>query len=285
MKLKTYCKLSAVILAIAVLCSCNSQINTTEKLVKAMTSRYGGKWFKQIAFDQTTSFFENGKVIRTESWHEIYKFPSMLFIAYDHQGSGNGQIYRNDSVYIFKDHELEASQYIIHDLLVLSMDIYNLSFDKAMQRIGQLDYDPDKFHTRMYENRKVYVVGASDENDKSNQFWIDAEHLYFVKMIKKRDYGVQEIELRNYIEIDNSGWIEQEVVFKLDGELCMIEKYYNIKIPESEADESIFSPSVFSSQEVLKSILRYIEFPDIHIFDYQRHIVVLFVDVLSAVKK
>jgi len=276
---KVYIPLLAVLLVI-LLGSCSSRINTTEKLVNAMIERYSGKWFKQISFDQTTTFYQNGKATRTESWQEVYKFPSMLLISYDQGQSGSGQLYRNDSLYVFENYQIVETQKIIHDLLVLSMDIYNLNTENAIARIGELGYDKDKFYTRMYNNRKVYVVGAQNEKDSSDQFWIDAEHLYFVKMIKKRDYGVQEVEMRNYIEIENNGWIEQEVVFKINGEVYLIEKYYNIRIPENEPDDNMFSPSVISSRDVLQRVIRSIDLPDFNIIDLNRKVYITIVEKL-----
>jgi len=276
---KVYIPLLAVLLVI-LLGSCSSRINTTEKLVNAMIERYSGKWFKQISFDQTTTFYQNGKATRTESWQEVYKFPSMLLISYDQGQSGSGQLYRNDSLYVFENYQIVETQKIIHDLLVLSMDIYNLNTENAIARIGELGYDKDKFYTRMYNNRKVYVVGAQNEKDSSDQFWIDAEHLYFVKMIKKRDYGVQEVEMLNYIEIENNGWIEQEVVFKINGEVYLIEKYYNIRIPENEPDDNMFSPSVISSRDVLQRVIRSIDLPDFNIIDLNRKVCITIVEKL-----
>jgi hypothetical protein len=243
-------------------------------LVEAMIGRYKSKWFNQISFDQTTSFYKDGKVVKTESWQEIYKYPSKLLISYDKTGSGSGQLYRNDSVYFFENYQIVSSRRIIHDLLVLSMDIYHYTPEQAMSRIKNMGYNDKKFYTTTFNDRPVYVVGAENEKDFSNQFWIDKEHLYFVKMIKQTEYGLQEVEFNNYIEIDNNGWIEQEVVFKIDGEIYLIEKYYNIRIPDNEPDEKMFSPDAFSSEEVLQSIIRFIDIPSIEIIDLNRRILV-----------
>ncbi|MDD3860290.1 MAG: hypothetical protein PHW83_08830, partial [Bacteroidales bacterium] len=56
-------------------------------------------------------------------------------------------------------------------------------------------------------------------------------------LTKNTDIGLQEIFLNNYISIDGQGFIEQEVVFIINGEVQIVEKYYNIEIPQETSNE------------------------------------------------
>jgi len=124
-----------------------------------------------------------------------------------------------------------------HDLLILSMDIYNMTKENIMERLNGLDYDLSKFHEDTYSDRKIYVIGADKGDYKSNQLWFDAQNLYLIKMTKNTEAGLQEIYLNNYMNIDGQGWIEQEVVFVINGKTSIIEKYYNIEIPQESVPE------------------------------------------------
>ncbi len=226
----------AIFLVLAV-SSCSKRIDSTEKLAQEIADRYNGKWFKQIKFSQTTTFYQNDTVFKTESWLEEYIYPSQLMIKVNHENSNDGQLYRNDSIYIFENNVITYQEKGKHDLLILSMDIYSMSKDEIMSRLSGLDYDLSKFHETTYNNRKIYIIGAEKGDSMSNQLWYDAENLYFLKMIKNTEYGFQEVLFKDYINIDGMGWIEQEIEFKINGEIYLKEKYYNIEIPEQRKKE------------------------------------------------
>jgi len=212
--------------------SCNKKVDSTQELLNKIEEKYYGKWFKQITFLQTTNFYKNDSIVKSEKWSEEYVYPGQLIIKVESDTLNNGYLYREDSVYIFNHNEVKFKDKTTHDLIILSMDIYNMTADESYKRFSELEYDLDKFHIKEYNGRKVYVIGAEKGDTTSNQVWFDAEHLYFIKMIKTLDYGLQEVCFNDYIQINGSAWIEQEVEFYLNGKKYMVEKYYNIEIPD-----------------------------------------------------
>ncbi len=219
------------LMLIAFFSACSNKIDSTEKLMDAIADRYNGKWFKQIKFSQTTTFYKNDTIAKTERWIEEYIYPAQLLIKVNHENSADGQLYRNDSVYIFENNKIKYQAKATHDILILSMDIYNMSKDEIMKRLEDLEYDLSKFHETTYNGRKIYVIGADKGDSTSNQLWYDAENLLFIKMTKNTENGLQEVIFSDYISVDGQGWIEQEIVFLIDGEVYIKEKYYNIQIP------------------------------------------------------
>lgn len=258
--MKKYLILLFSLLIVLGIQSCSHKIDSTESLMKEIAERYNGKWFKQIKFSQTTTFYHNDTVLKTERWIEEYRFPSQLIIKVNHENSADGQLYRNDSVYIFENNEIVYSKKITHDLVILSMDIYSMSQEEIMNRMNGLEYDITKFHEETYEGRKIYVIGADKGDSTTNQVWFDAENLYFVKMIKNTDKGLQEVTFNNYINIEGQGWIEQEVVFEINGKVYLKEKYYNIQIPveaKPEIKVSDFRNFSISVDQTLQYIIEY----------------------------
>ncbi len=223
-----------IITVLFTLFSCSNKIDSTEKLLETISDQYNGKWFKQVKFSQTTNFYRNDSIVKSERWIEEYVYPNQLIIKVNHENSRDGYLYRNDSMYIFEDNEIRFKDKAVHDLVILSMDIYNMTPEESMERFSSLDYDLSEFHTSNFEGRDIYVVGAEKGDTTSNQVWFDKEHLYFVKMVKNTDTGLQEVYFRDYINLNGKGWIEQEVVFYIDGKRYMVEKYYNITIPEEK---------------------------------------------------
>jgi hypothetical protein len=213
-------------------CCNKNKINSTEALMKEISSRYYGKWFTQIKFSQTADYYENDTLVKSEINDEEYRYPSNLLIYLTPGDTTNRYICRNDSVLIYENNELISAKHITHDAVILGMDIFNMTYEDIMKRWGDLPYDIDKFHESVYNGRKIYVIGAVKGDTLSNQVWFDAEHLYLVKMIKNRENGLQEVTLLNYIQLENKGWIEQEMEFKRNGKIYMKEKYFNITVPD-----------------------------------------------------
>lgn len=260
--------------------SCNSKIDTTEKLMSAISEKYNGKWFKQIKFSQTTTFYENDSVVKTERWIEEYKYPAQLIIKVNHDNSSDGHLYRNDSMYIFENNEIKYQSKATHDLVILSMDIYNMKKDEIIKRLSKLSYDLSKFHEDTYNNRKIYVIGADKGDYKSNQLWFDAENLCFIKMTKNTDIGLQEVYLNDYISIDGQGWVEQEVVFVINGEVQIIEKYYNIEIPQESMQE--IDVSDFRNFNInLNNTIKY--FINFNSFNQRKGFLILVYDNISQI--
>ena len=194
--------------------------------MKEISSRYNGKWFTQIKFSQTTDYYEHDSLVKSEIWDEIYTFPNNLVIYITPGDTSNKYIFSNDSFNIYENNELISEKKIVHDAIVLSMDIYNMKFADIMKRWKDLPYDTDKFHEIIDNGKKVYVIGDT----LSNQVWFDAEHLYFIKLIKPTEKGTRENCFLNYIQLGDKGWIEQEVEFKLNGQVYMREGYFNIQV-------------------------------------------------------
>ena len=211
-------------------CSCTNKINSTETLMKEISARYYGKWFTQIQFSQITESYDNDSLVKSEIWDETYTFPTNLMIYMTPGDTSNRYICRNDSIIIYENNQLISAKKVTHDAVILSMDIYNMKFPDIMKRWKDLPYNTDKFHEIINEGKTVYVIGADKGDTLSNQVWFDAEHLFFIKLIKQTEKGIKENSFIDYIQLEDKGWIEQEVVFKLNGKVYMREKYFNLPV-------------------------------------------------------
>jgi hypothetical protein len=227
-------------MSVIISCTQKKEINSTEALMKEIADRYNGKWFTHLTFSQTVDNYKNGELVKTDSvevWDEVYWFPSNLVIYKTPGDTSNRYICRNDSLLIYEKGILTHEEGgVTHDGVILSMDIYNMTYEEIMQRLGGLKYDISKFHETTYKGRKVYVMGAEQGDTTSFQAWFDAEHLYLIRFIKPREGGVREVELLDYIQIGDS-WVEQEYVFKWNGEVYMREKYFDIKIVKTKNND------------------------------------------------
>jgi hypothetical protein len=233
--------------------ACSRKMNNTasnpqngRQVIEAMYSRWENKWYPNFAFDQKAIFYENDRVSREEVWQEIYSYPANLHIRFDGFATGNGIIYNQDTLYTFKEGKLQSKQYSIHPLVLLSFDVYFFPPATTSSKAQELNFDLSKLTEAKWQGRDTYVVGTTDPNDStSNQFWVDKQNLYVVRVITNNKGIARDVEMNNYQQIEGK-WVATEIVFKTGGKTTMREEYYNIRFPKT-SDKAWFDPAQFST--------------------------------------
>lgn len=224
----------------------SQKINTGTDVINAMYKKYDGgkKWYKHFSFTQDAVFYRNDSIIKTEVWHEIGSFPGYLAIKYDKKDSKNGVIFAVNKVYSIKDGVSKEPKTFIHDLILVGFDIYFLKPEVSCHLLDSLGYNLKEIHTDVFEGRKVYVVGAQPGDEKTPQFWVDAERLYLHRIIYKKKDNITDCVFGDYEKADGN-WVSKKVTFKNNGKLQLIEKYYDLKFPK-ELNPDIFDPVKFA---------------------------------------
>lgn len=218
-------------------------ITNSEQLVKAMYNKYHNNYNKNISFIQKNiEYKENGEKEIT-TMYEAHHYPGMYRVDYGFIPNKNGFIFGNDSIYHFKDGVLTQTLPGEHDIILLTGDVFYLKPEVSIARIKENDFDISKFRTEMFEGKKTYVVGSSDKKDTlSPQFWIDAENLYLVRLIKKNRI-TSVVEDAHFVEHAKVGdaWIEDRVIVFSDGKKIREEIYTEVK-PNNEFEPELFNP-------------------------------------------
>src|SRR5688572_2920975 len=194
-----------------------------EELVARMRERYAGKWYRTLTFTQKTTL-PDGKV---ETWYEALELPGKLRIDVAPLDSGKTLLFRNDSLYVFEQKQLKASQPFVHPLMVLGFDVYQAPVAETARKLRDLKFDLSKLHQTTWQGRPTYVVGAERGDTTAPQFWIDAERLYFVRSFepsKKDPSVINETRFDKYVRL-GGGWVEMEVLFLANGKQHVKEEY------------------------------------------------------------
>ncbi|MBV9962081.1 MAG: hypothetical protein JO072_07510 [Parafilimonas sp.] len=105
-------------------------------------------------------------------------------------------------------------------------------------------YDLNKFYETKLHDEDVYVIGANNANEKSNQLWIDKEKLVVVKFITYNHSEKEEGFFKDHKPFGN-GWSETACDFYIDGKLIQKEAYFDCKA-NVNIDSKIFDPYNFS---------------------------------------
>ena len=219
-------------------------IKTPEELIQAMHDRYAKTWYKTATFVQKTTNYSTDGTSKSETWYEAMSVPGKLRIDFDPINDGNGMLFVNDTIHRFQQGELKQTLPRIHPLLVLGFDVYGQSVQDTLAKLKQLGFDLSLLREDSWQGRPVYVVGAKADDLRAPQFWIDKEHLYFVRMILPAGPDkshTQETQFNKYQKL-KGGWIAPEVLFMLDGKLRTTEAYTDIR-GDVELDPKLFDPA------------------------------------------
>jgi hypothetical protein len=243
--------LSVFLLALCSVGASAQTISTPAQLIGAMHDRYASKWYHTLTFEQKSVTHKPDGTESTEMWHEALMLPGRLRIDIGDRTAGNGMLFAGNHLYIFKDGKLANQKDFIHPLMVLGFDVYTQAADTTMQQLKDLGIDLTSMHEENFEGHPTYVVGAKPGDLQSLQFWIDKEHLYFVRLLRpseKQAVAVQDVRFQDYKAVDGGGWLAEHVAIVADGKVVFEELYSDVKI-NPKLSESLFDPDQFIQKD------------------------------------
>ncbi|TJY38068.1 hypothetical protein [Pontimicrobium aquaticum] len=211
-------------------------------LVYKMYEKYHNKWYSNLTFKQQTMFYKEGEVLKEELWHEAMQIPKGLVIKIEDINGGNGLLFKNDSMTVFKDGKATNKMKRVHELLVLGFNVYADKPETTISKLKEVGFNLNIIRTDTIDNKTYYVVGESSKK----QFWIDTEHFLFSKVETHYPNGtISTTEFKDYKRLDDA-WIAPTVIFYNNGEMIMKEIYYDIETPE-KLPENLLEYSSFSN--------------------------------------
>ena len=217
---------------------------TGDDVIGAMRTRYAGKWYSTLTFTQKTSRLQSDGKWNVQTWYEAMRLPGQLRIDFDPVSAGNGVLYVRDSAFTIQNGRPLRGQPSINPLLLLGFDVYGNTPARTAALLRKEGFDLARVHADTFQGRPVVVVGARLGDLRRKQFWIDAEHLYFVRSLEpapRDSTRMQDIRFMNY-ERRGSAWIAPRVEIHADGKLVFYEEYANIRT-DVPLDDALFDPT------------------------------------------
>jgi hypothetical protein len=210
-----------------------AQYKTGEELLAAMHKKYYQNYCKTVQFEQKTIRYKDGMVTDTAYWYEWINYPDKFRIDIGVKFGGNGVIFKNDSAYSYKKHQLVKTRADANDLLLLLGGMYFRKFDDVKTRLKNSGYDLSKIKTDTLNNINCFVIGV----EGSYQIWVDKKDFKVIGLkTKLSETDWLEIHFDAF-QKSCSGFNETKVTAKKNGKLEQIEEYQNIKteiiIPDS----------------------------------------------------
>ena len=225
-----------------------AKISNTNELIVAMQKKYGKSWYKTATFVQETTNIQADGTSKVEIWYEAMSVPGSLRIDFTPTSGGNGILFTDGKIFVFKNGKVDSTRAFNHPLLILGFDIYRLLASEVSTKLQALKFDLSQFREDTWQGRPVYVVGAKAGDLHTPQFWIDQENLYFVRMLGpagKDGTQTQETQFNKYQKL-GGGWIAPEVIFMIDGKVVTIEKYSEIR-GDVKLDPRLFDPQFWTT--------------------------------------
>ena len=225
-----------------------AKISSTNELIAAMQEKYGKSWYKTATFVQETTNIQPDGTSTVETWYEAMSVPGRLRIDFTPATEGNGILFTDGKIFVFKNGKVENTRPFDHPLLILGFDIYRLPASEVTAKLQALKFDLSQFREDTWQGKPVYVVGAKAGDLHSPQFWIDQKNLYFVRMLRpagKDGTQTQETQFNKYQKL-GGGWIAPEVIFMVDGKVVTTEKYSEIR-GDVELDPKLFDPQFWTT--------------------------------------
>jgi hypothetical protein len=203
-----------------------------EALIHQMHARYAGHWYRTVTFVQTTTFPDKP----AETWYEAGTIPGKLRIDIAPLDSMTAFMFAGDSSYVFKGGQRVAAQEDRNLLMTLGFDVYGQAPEVTIAQLKAQHVDLSRIREDTWQGAKVWVVGAAKGDTTSNQFWIEQHRLLFLRLIEAHKSiknpsappKLLDAMFEGYQPL-GKGWIETEVVIKVDGKEVQRERYADIK--------------------------------------------------------
>jgi hypothetical protein len=222
-------------------------IRSAEDLITGMYNRYAGKWYRNLTFVQKSTFLRpDSTPLRVETWYEAGVLPGRLRIDLGEPARGNGVLYRSDSAYQFQNGRITDRRIARNPLLILGFDVYAQSPARTLEQLRAEGINTDVFRMDSLYGRPAFVVGAAQDDSTSNQFWIEADRLLFVRlMLTATGRPTQDIRFERYMP-HAGGWVAEEVRMFSAGRLVFLEEYSDVRV-NVRLDEDLFVPEMWGS--------------------------------------
>ena len=204
-----------------------------------MHTKYKGKYCQTVQFDQRTFRYDTNHVLKdTSYWYEWISYPDKFRIDFGKKFGGNCVIFRNDSVFNYKNHKLVKKEKDENDLLLLLGGMYFRSYEEVVVRLKTTGYDLSKVSFIDHNGKSAHVIGSYDpKKENTHQIWVDTTDLKVIKLKTK-------LNERDWLDIyfdgfkrSCKGFTETKVTAYKNGKLEQKEEYLNLKtsvvIPDS----------------------------------------------------
>jgi hypothetical protein len=218
-------------------------VTSGRELLVRMHERWQGRWLTSLSFLQNNTLYAASGGEQKTQWLEHLVVPGRLRIDYLPLSGHDGVLYEGGRAHVFANGQLTRSERDVNPLLLLGFDVYAQPVGASARVLDSLGFDLNVLHESQWQGRRAYVAGARAGDSTTNQFWVDAERLLFVRLIQRARTGttVVDYHFNRYTEFEGIP-VAVEVLMHRNGRLYFKEEYTNVRVNLPLAD-ALFDPA------------------------------------------
>jgi hypothetical protein len=198
-------------------------------VIKSAHKKYYNAPCKRYTFSQRNTHYKADTISGHSVWHEAIEFPDKFRIDFGDKTNGNFVIFKHDSVFNYKKGELVKTRQDSSSLLLLLGGMFYRKLDDVLKRLQQAGYDLKVMSVQQWKGKDTYVIGAKENDLRSNQVWIDKATLQVMRIVEKiNEEDMMDMRFESH-QPSCKGYVETKVSFRRNGVLEQEEEYYDIK--------------------------------------------------------
>lgn len=233
MYLKVVSRLIAAAVVPSALALAQSTPKTGAEVFQRMHDAYAGKWYRSLTFTQKTTTWPGGKETAA-TWYESLRLTgnrTELRIDVGDPANGNGVLYTADSVWRVRGGKLAGAQEGGNEFLPLIEGVYFNPVEQTIRELSSTKVDMSHVSEGKYDNRRVWIIGATPPDTTTPQIWIDVERNVAVRAILSPapTTPVLDIHLDGYVPIDRA-WLATKIRMNSGGAPRQVEEYRDWKV-------------------------------------------------------
>ena len=118
-----------------------------------MQKKYGKSWYKTATFVQETTNFQPDGTSKVETWYEAMSVPGSLRIDFTPTNDGNGILFTDGKIFVFKNGKVDTTRPFEHPLLILGFDIYRSPASEVTAKLQALKFDLSQFREDTWQGQ------------------------------------------------------------------------------------------------------------------------------------
>jgi hypothetical protein len=236
-----------IVCASATLHAQKAPANGTEVL-RRMHDAYGGKWYRTLTFDQTTTQYSPAGEPRVSKWRESLRHDpgrgAQLRIDVGDPADNNVILYTADSVWVVRAGKLVRTGAHGNEFLPLIEGVYMQPVERTARELRGLGFNLDHVFSGQWNGCPAWIVGAASPSDSmSPQFWVDKEHNIVVHAVIAPGPNAPPIAIAlDKYEPLAGGWLATKVSMTMAGRPMQTEEYANWQ-GNIDVPAGLFDPS------------------------------------------
>ena len=218
-------------------------IDTPAELVRAMRTRYDGKWYRTLSFLQRNTIPLRSGSHATSEWTGYQSVPGRLRVDFLPLAGKSGLLYLDGRQSTFSSGRVVSQSTSVDPIVLFGADVYAIEPDSTLARLDSLGV-ARTLREDTWQGRRVYVLGAAAGDTTANQLWVDAERLLLVRVIRAQGIGATRVlsETRlTYADVDGYP-VPKEAVILRGGREALRGEYTRVRV-NPELPAALFDPT------------------------------------------